>query len=305
MRFYLPLLFLCVCLQAQTDPFDLQSDGRADGEFRVWTSAVGTVMRAKFRERRDDKAGLQTPDGKIVEIDLSALSQADRDHIQTLAHASAEPSPTRASAAPVVVLPAPRDETSAMPQPAIRRSIPSDDTIEKIPLLRRKSAQPITFGFYDMVRGKTVTSSEFKGKFVYVHSLHFRENMGNVLQQLKLLHDKYAGRGFEIISIHPYANRNNPSVGESYEDRAVRQVIRRAIEDYGITWYVSYPQKIGTNPLISKFAEKTYFDWLLDDQTRLIHSNIQTAGSVYMSGDEITRRLPLTTALDMLFPDSN
>jgi hypothetical protein len=314
MRLLLPLLFLCVCLQAQTDPFDPQSDGRTDGEFRVWTSAVGTVMRAKFRELRGEKAALQTPEGKIVEVDVSALSLADRDHIKTLSPAD---SPTTAGAivspappatgATVATLPMPRaipPSATAPATPRIRR-IPVDDTIDKIPLLKRKSAQPVAFGFHDIVRGKSVSSNEFKGKFVYVHTLHFRENMGDTLQQLKLLHAKYSPHGFEIISIHPYANRNDPSVRESYEDRAVRQLIRRAIDDYGITWYISYPQKPGANPLASKFADKSYFDWLLDDQTRLIHSNIQTSGTVYMAGDIINQRLPLQTALEMIFPGAN
>jgi hypothetical protein len=311
MRFLSPLLFLCVCLQAQTDPFDPQSDGRTDGEFRVWTSTIGTVMRAKFLELQGDKLTLQTTDGKTIEIDVNALSQADRDHAKTrpavtpaaVARTAPAPAPAPVNQS-VVALPMPRTEAAAPSAPPVARTrrIPTDPTIEKIPLLKRKNTRPITFGFYDMVRGKTVTANDFKGKFVYVHTLHFRENMGETLQQLKLLHDKYADLGFEIISIHPYANRNNPAVSESYEDRAVRQVIRRAIEDYGITWYISYPQKFGANPLISKFGDKSYFDWLLDDETRLIHSNMQTYGTVYMSDDVIAPRLPLKTALEMIFP---
>ncbi|MFA6289022.1 MAG: hypothetical protein WC661_16695 [Opitutaceae bacterium] len=314
MRYSLTLLFLCVCLHAQTDPFDPASDGRPDAEFRVWTSAVGTVMRAKFRTFQGERATLQTPDGKIIEVDLSALSQADRDHIKTIAPgagaspatATAVPAPPPATA-PVVSLPLPQSQasapaTSAAPRP---RRIPVDETIEKIPLLKRKNVQPIAFSFFDMVRGKIVASGDFKGKFVYVHTLYFRENMGETLQQLKLLHDKYAKRGFEIISIHPYSNRNDPSVSEAYEDSAVRQLIRRAIEDYGITWYISYPQKIGANPLMAKFSDKYYFDWLLDDQTRLIHSNMQTTGTVYMSGDAVIQRMPLETALKMIFPENN
>jgi glutathione peroxidase-family protein len=313
MRYSLTFLLLCVCLHAQTDPFDPNSDGRSDAEFRVWTSAVGTVMRARFRTLQGERATLQTSDGKLIEVDLNALSQADRDHIKTMAPATiasvsvaAEPPPPPAPA-PVVNLPLPRSEASsrsAASTPLTRR-IPVDETIEKIPLLKRKNVQPIAFSFYDMVRGKIVTSSDFKGKFVYVHTLYFRENMGETLQQLKLLHSKYAERGFEIISIHPYSNRNNPSVSESYEDSAVRQIIRRAIEDYGITWYISYPQKVGTNPLTAKFADKSYFDWLLDDQTRLIHSNMQTFGTVYMSNDVVTQRMPLETALKMIFPGKN
>lgn len=267
-------------------------------------------MRAKFMALQGERASLQTPDGKIIEVELNALSQADRDHIKTLA-SSAPAAAFSPAPAPVAGLPLPRPQapaattppaSAAAPTASGQRRIPEDKTIEKIPLLKRKSVQPIAFSFYDMVRGKNVTSAEFKGKFVYVHTLYFRENMGETLQQLKLLHEKYAARGFEIISIHPYANRNDPSVTESYEDSAVRQIIRNAIKDYGITWYISYPQKAGNNPLTAKFADKIYFDWLLDDQSRLIHSQIQTSGTVYMSGDVLVTRLPLETALNMIFP---
>lgn len=266
---------------------------------------------------------LQTAENTVIKVEVAALSQADQNHLKTLSgaavsQASENTAPAPAQA-PVQSLPLPsgaassprRSESgsansvSATPRAAdsrAERRIPRDPTIDKIPLLKRKSLQQITFSFYDLVRGKTVTSNEMKDKFVYVHAVHFYDGMGAQLQQLKLLHDKYAKHGFEIISIHPYANRNVPGVNESYEDAAMRRMIRRFIEDYGITWYIAYPAKPGSNPLLSKFADTTYFDWLLDDQMRLIHANISTTGSVYTSPEMPVERLGLGRALEMIFP---
>lgn len=296
MKLWPLLLLICVCAQAQTDPFDLQSTGASDGAFRVWTSAVGTVVRAKFVKLRGDRVILETTEQKQIIVEVTALSQADQAHIKVLSAEGSQP--------PAGTPAAPSNRATSATASRADRSLPVDDTIEKIPLLRRKSTQPIVFSFYDIVRGKTVGGGEFKGKFVYVHGMYFTEGLGPRLQQLKLLHDKYASHGFEIISIQPYTSRNNPSVISSYEDGAMRRNIRRAIDDYGITWYIAYPAKPGKNPVLSQFADQNYFDWLLDDQTRLIHSNIRTAATLNFGTDLHLVRLPLASALETLFPDA-
>ena len=58
-------------------PFD------EDREPRTWSAKSGSTLEAKVLRTRGSRAELGTPDGRKVAIDLSALSEADREYIQS------------------------------------------------------------------------------------------------------------------------------------------------------------------------------------------------------------------------------
>lgn len=286
------LLFLlsAAITSAQSDTFTTPLSRETPAGFRTWTSTVGTTVEAKFLSASEHRVRLQKLDGEVIEVPISALSPADQTFLGR--GAGAKPEPKTAA-------PAPATPAAAPPLPA---DFPADETIQIIPLLKRKHTQPMTYAFTDAVSGRQVTSNQLRGKYVYVHTMAFFHLNTRQLQDLKLLHEKYAARGFEIISIHPHTYRGRTD-DPRFSTSGVRATMRKAIEDYAITWLISFPPTEGKNPLLETVSDQTYINYLLDPEGRLIHTNIVSGGTTSAGSAQRTDFLSLARALKLIFGD--
>jgi len=56
-------------------------------ELRIWTSAAGTTIEAKFQKMDAKEVDLLTPESKVIKVKISDLSLADRHHLVEYAQA--------------------------------------------------------------------------------------------------------------------------------------------------------------------------------------------------------------------------
>ena len=59
----------------------------AAAELRIWTSAAGTTIEAKFQKIEDEEVHLLTSESKVVQVKIEDLSLADRHHLVEYAEA--------------------------------------------------------------------------------------------------------------------------------------------------------------------------------------------------------------------------
>lgn len=287
----LALLFCASLAWAQTDPYSTPLSRDLAPGFRTWTSAVGTTVDAKLVSRAADKVKLEKTDGAVIEVPLASLSADDQALVVKTIPLKSEPKSPAKPASPEVA--------EAPPVPA---DFPVDSILEIIPVMKKKKTQGVSFSFTDSITSRAITSNQLKGKYVYLHTLFFSNPQSRQLEELKLLHAKYASRGFEIVSINPYTY-NSSNTPTRFTSRAVRENMRQAVADYDITWYISFPSDEGKNPLLEKLSDETQINWLLDPEGRLIHTNITSGGVITTRMTQRGEFLPLTRALQLIFGD--
>lgn len=178
---------------------------------------------------------------------------------------------------------------------------PADPALESNPVLKRKKSEPLNISFTDAVTNKSVVMAQLKGKVVYVHSLDLSGAVGEeTLKGLKQLHDKYAKRGFEIITLHTFLNSQS-SAAVQYTRKAVLANAKKLAGDCGITWFVHIHDKAGYNSLIAKLTgqDSIRAGLLYDPEGKLVHANVSPSTSLGAGGSAIS----LARALNAIFPD--
>lgn len=262
-----------------------QAVAEQGSNLRVWTSQVGTKIEARLKSVIGNKVVLEKEDGAVLEVPLTSLSPDDQAWV--------------ARQTKPVVASAPKVSPGGIVIPA---DFPVDEKIEGDPLLKRRRAESWTLSFTDAVTKKQVSAASLKGKVVYVHSLDLSSAAGaSVLQSLKALHDKYAKRGFEIVTLHTFLNPPD-SAAESLTRKAVFENAKKLREDIGIEWSLMVHDK-GWNPLTEKLSGQQYLrhGWLIDPDGRLLHSRVVASSSTKQAGNE--RYLTLASALAAIFPE--
>lgn len=268
------LITALLIFQLSITPCSAVEDPFESTELRIWTNKEGKTLLAKLQSASDDSVTIEREDGKTFELPLSSLSRLDIEYIQKSQPEAVEAKP------PVTAPPLPAD-------------FPKDSAIEALPYLKKLTTEPLKFNVEDAITGEEVSFEDLRGSYVYLHVENFDQSSAHSLMRLKLLHEKYGDRGFQIITISGYQTQiRYTNANPDFSDPKKTQIqFEQAIADYGIDWIFSYePEK--TNALATQISKQSQFAWLIGPDGCLIHSRVSWYGN---------DNLAIETALKKIF----
>ena len=256
--------------------------------YRLWKSKAGTSVDARLKSVHNRLAKLERVDGSIIDVPIEALQEVDQLYIMdaTVAKVSFDKGvPLTDSRGGVVKIP---------------ENFPVDPLIGKDPFLKKQRSQPLNFTFKDIVSGKTVSAFQFKGRVLYLHSSCYASDQSREIKVLKALRDKYASRGFDIISVEANSGRKLKGDGEErYTEKAKRLRIQNYIDEHALDWAIAFPAAGCVNPVIEKVSNSGNFSCLFGPDGRLLHTHI----FVRPPNESTKSFVLLADLLKVIFPD--
>ena len=117
---------------------------------------------------------------------------------------------------------------------------------------------------------------------------------------LKVLHDKYGSRGFDIISIEATSGRKLKGDGEErHTETAKRLRIQNYIDELALDWAISFPEAGRVNPVHEKVSNGERFSCLFGPDGKLLHTHVLLRPPVESKESFVL----LADLLRIIFPD--